>query len=123
MYAKGGDLVNIGQRIKKRRKQLGISVDDMTTRLNKNRSTLFRYESGEIENLPLDIVKPIADILQTTPEWLMGWEEVQKNNDIIADIVVKMRTDEEFLSVVDSISKLDSEKLIAIKTMVSALLK
>ena len=36
--------------------------------------------------------------------------KAQKNNDAISDIVVKLRSDEEFLSIVDKISKMDSEK-------------
>lgn len=115
--------MNVGERIKARRKELGLSADTVAEAIGKDRSTIFRYEKGDIDKLPIDILKPLAEALKTTPAALMGWTEVQKNNDIIADIVVKMRTDDEFLSVVDSLSKLDSEKLIAVKTMISAFLK
>lgn len=37
--------------------------------------------------------------------------EMQEKNNILADVIVRMRTDEEFLSVVEKISKLDSEQL------------
>lgn len=37
--------------------------------------------------------------------------EMQKNNDVMADIIVRMRMDSEFLSVVKAIYKLDSKKL------------
>ena len=43
-------------------------------------------------------------------------EEMQKNNDIIADIVVKMRTDEDFLEAVKSIYNRDSEKVKGLLT-------
>lgn len=49
--------------------------------------------------------------------------EMQKNNGIITDAVVKMRTDSEFFSVVECMMKLDSEKLSAIKQMALALQK
>ena len=32
---------------------------------------------GEIEKIPLDILEPIANALQTTPHELMGWDENQ----------------------------------------------
>ena len=67
--------MNVGQRIKKRRKELGISADKLGEALGKDRSTIFRYEKGDIEKLPLDILEPIAKVLQTTPRYLMGWEE------------------------------------------------
>ncbi len=41
--------------------------------------------------------------------------EMQKNNDTISDAVVKMRTDNEFLSVVECLLSLDAEKLSIIK--------
>lgn len=43
-------------------------------------------------------------------------EEMQKNNDIIADIVVKMRTDEDFFNAVKSIYNMDAEKLKGLLT-------
>ena len=43
-------------------------------------------------------------------------KEMQKNNDVIADIIVRMRMDNDFLSVVTAINKLDSEKLSSLST-------
>ena len=37
--------------------------------------------------------------------------EMQQKNDTLADIIVRLRTDDEFLSVVERISKLDSAQL------------
>ena len=66
--------MNIGIRIKQRRKELGMSADKLGEILGKDRSTIYRYEKGDIENLPLDILEPIARALRTTPAYLMGWE-------------------------------------------------
>jgi transcriptional regulator with XRE-family HTH domain len=49
--------------------------------------------------------------------------KMQKNNDIIADAVVKMRTDGEFLSLVECLMLLDDEKRTIVKQMVSAFQK
>lgn len=70
--------MNIGARIKYRRKELGMSADKLAEILGKDRSTVYRYEKGDIENLPLDILEPIAKALGTTPAYLMGWEEDKK---------------------------------------------
>lgn len=116
-------MANIGQRIKSRRKELNISADELAKRLGKDRSTIYRYEKGDIENLPLDILEPIADALETTPAYLMGWEKVQKNNDILSDIIIRMRVDSDFLSVVVDLNSLDEEKFRGVKQMLSAFLK
>lgn len=67
--------MSVGERIKERRNELHMSVDELAVRLNKNRATVYRYEKGEIENLPIDILEPLAKALDTTPQYLMGWED------------------------------------------------
>lgn len=106
--------MTIGDRIKDRRKYLKMSADELAKRLGKDRSTIYRYEKGDIENLPLDILEPIAEALGTTPQYLMGWEQVQKKNDTLSDIVIRMQTDDVFLSAVESLYKLDQKKLSSI---------
>ena len=67
--------MTVGQRIKKRRKELGLSVDEVAEKLGKNRATIYRYESNEIEKLPTTILEPLAKVLNTTPSYLMGWDD------------------------------------------------
>ena len=115
--------MRIGERIKQRRKELGLSADKLGEMLGKNRATIFRYENGEIENLPLDILEPIAKALGTTPAYLLGWEEETKKNDIQADIILRMRTDSLFMSAVETLSNLDREKLETINQLLNTFLK
>lgn len=82
---KGGNALNVGKRIQDRRKELNISVDELAKRLNKNRTTVYRYEKGEIENLPLSTLKPLAEILETTPAYLMGWVDGFSTNTEITE--------------------------------------
>lgn len=74
---KGGEVMTerIHERIKRLRKQNNLSVDEIIKKLNISRATYYRYESNEIEKLPLTILEPLANILNTTPAYLMGWEE------------------------------------------------
>lgn len=73
--------MSIGQKIKELRNQLNMSVDDLAAKLGKNRATIYRYERGDIENLPLDVLEPLANALETTPGYLMGWEDTSKKNE------------------------------------------
>ena len=115
--------MNIGKRIRDRRKEIGLSAEKLAEILGKNRATVFRYESGDIENVPLDILEPIAKALRTTPAYLMGWEEEQRKNDIQADIILKMRTDSTFMSACELLYKLDKEKLESVNQMLNTLFK
>lgn len=103
--------MTIGDRIKNRRKYLRMSADELGKRLGKDRSTIYRYEKGDIENLPLDILEPIAVALDTTPQYLMGWEEEKKKNDIQTDIVLRLRSDKVFAQAVEALYEMDTDKL------------
>ncbi len=64
-----------GERIKNRRKELDITADELAHRIGVSRSTVFRYESGYIEKLPINNLEPIARALHTTVDYLMGWDD------------------------------------------------
>ena len=63
-----------GERIKQLRKDLGLSADELGEMIGKDRSTIYRYERGEIENATVDVIPRLARALQTTPQHLMGWD-------------------------------------------------
>lgn len=67
--------MDIGERMKLRRKELKLSADVVAEKLGVSRSTIFRYEKGDIEKLPTNILDDIAEVLKTTPAFLMGWED------------------------------------------------
>lgn len=50
-------------------------------------------------------------------------EEDQKKNDTLSDIIVRMRMDEEFLALVESLYPLDSEKIKGVKQLLNAFTK
>lgn len=64
-----------GKRMKERRKELGIKADEVAEALGCSRSTIFRYENGDIEKVPAALINTIADVLKTTPAYLMGWSD------------------------------------------------
>lgn len=73
--------MNIGERIRQRRKELKYSVDYVAEKLGKNRATVYRYESDEIENMPIDVIKDLAKVLNTSPAYLMGWTDIKEDLD------------------------------------------
>ena len=59
--------------------------DDLAEAIGKNRTTVYRYLSGHIENMPSNILKPMADYLQTNPAYLMGWIDDPRPADDLFD--------------------------------------
>lgn len=70
--------MSIGNNIRSRRLELGLSVDELAKKIDKNRATVYRYENNDIENLPITILGPLARALETTPADLMGWEVLKE---------------------------------------------
>ena len=62
------------QRIKERRETLGLSFQQIAEYLNVNKSTVMRWEKGEIKKVSLDKIEKLSEILKTTPAWIMGWK-------------------------------------------------
>lgn len=65
----------LGEKIKARRKELGYNADYLAEKTGLSRSTIFRYEKGDIEKISTEILATIAKTLNTTPTTLMGWDE------------------------------------------------
>ena len=64
-----------GERIKRLRKNLGLSADELGEMIGKDRSTIYRYENGDIGKATVDVLPLLAKALQTTPQHLMGWDD------------------------------------------------
>jgi transcriptional regulator with XRE-family HTH domain len=69
------------ENIKKRRLELKLTLEDVSKQLKISKPTLQRYESGVISNVPFDKIEKLADILQTTPCWLLGWSDIVLSNE------------------------------------------
>lgn len=76
-----------GDRMKLRRKEAGIPVERIATALGVSIATVYRYENGDIEKVPGSVLEPLAKVLGTTPQWLMGWSEKQ-NPDPITHLAI-----------------------------------
>lgn len=114
--------MNIGERIKQRRIELDWSQRDLASKMGYNHSTITRIEQGKVDVYQNKIVQ-FAEVLGVSIAYLMGWQEEQEKNDIQADIILKMRTDSTFMSVVESLYKLDADKLQSIHLMLNTLFK
>lgn len=71
----------IGSRIRNRREELGLSQDELGKRLGyKSRSSINKIELDQ-RNLTQSKIKAIADALETTPAYIMGWNEPDQKLD------------------------------------------
>lgn len=64
-----------GERIRSRREALGMTQTELADALSTTKQNIYKYENGIISNIPSDKIEAMAEILKTTPAYLMGWEE------------------------------------------------
>ena len=115
----------LGKNIMNKRKELNMTQEELAKRMGyKSKSTINKIENGT-NDVPQSKIVRFAEILGTTPGELMGWDKdaEEEINDSIADIIVRMRSDDDFLSVVKTLNSLDSEKISGVKQMLNAFLK
>jgi len=66
--------MNIGERVKHLREQKGMTQEELAIKLGyKSKSSVAHIENGR--DIPRSMVVSLADILGTTPAYLMGWED------------------------------------------------
>jgi transcriptional regulator with XRE-family HTH domain len=67
-------IYGMGQRIKQRREELGMTQQELAELVGyKSRSSINKIELGK-NDIVQSTIQKIADALQTTPSYLMGWE-------------------------------------------------
>ena len=69
--------MTIGQKIKERRKSLGMSAEELGYLIGKNPATIYRYEKGDIEKLPSTILGPLAKALECSAGELIAGADAE----------------------------------------------
>ncbi len=67
--------MNKGERIKKIRTEKGFSQTELANLAGISKQNLYKYENSIITNIPSDKIETIARLCDTTPAYIMGWED------------------------------------------------
>ena len=91
-----------------------------------NKGTISRYCSGEYEP-KADAISRLASALDVSEMWLWGYDvpmersQEQKKNDQLVKLVIRLRSDVEFMSAVQMLDNLNPSQYAAILAMLSAM--
>lgn len=69
---------DMSRKIKELRAKYNLTLEDIAQQVGVGRSTVRKWETGQIQNMRRDKIAKLAYALHTTPEYLMGWD----NNEI-----------------------------------------
>lgn len=106
--------MNFQEKIKDLREKNGLTLQEIADKVGVSKPTVLRWENGEIKNLKKDKIKSLATALNTTPAYLMGWEQ---ENDELEEYLQYLRTRPEMkmlFNITKNASKKDVEKAVKI---------
>lgn len=67
----------IGQRMYNLRARANLTLEEVGERVGVSKSTVRKWESGQITNMRIDKLPLVASALGTTPEYLAGWNPIE----------------------------------------------
>lgn len=88
-----------------------ISINKILQELSISRSTFYRFKNGNISNMKTSLLVRLASILNTTPEYLLGWTD--KNDPKIDKISIRLN---------NKIKRLNNSELVITKKFVDFLI-
>ena len=107
--------MDIGERIRYRREQLELTQEELARKIGyKSKTSINKIELG-IQNLKQSKIKAIADALQTTPGYIMGWEGIDEREKYMKALRLE--------AYMEKFAKLNDANKEAIETMTEVMLR
>ena len=115
----------MNNRVQQLRKSRKMTQEELAKLLKTTKQTIYKYEQSIVTNIPSDRVERIAEVLNSTPAYIMGWEsdkpETSKKIDAATDVLIRMETDKQYSELVLTLYKMDNDRLSAVKAMLDSL--
>ena len=82
--------MELNEKVRTLRKQHGLTLEEVGNYVGVGKSTVRKWENGDIVNMHRDKIAKLAAVLHTTPAYLMGWDEDQAEKPPVPDNVLPM---------------------------------
>jgi transcriptional regulator with XRE-family HTH domain len=118
--------VPTAERLREAMTEAGKKQIDLVKETGLQRSAISRYLSGEYEPKQ-NAINKLAIALNVSEMWLWGFDvpkertPAQKENDLLAKLVVKMRRDPDFRATVAQLAELDPDQYVNVSGIIAAL--
>lgn len=73
---------SFGEKLKRLRLTAGMTLEQVGDAVGVGKSTVRKWENGDIKNMGRDKIGRIADALGVSPGYLMGWEKVNEDDEV-----------------------------------------
>lgn len=90
--------MTLGDRIRIKREQARLTQEELAIKTGTKKQTISKYENGIITDIPLSKLDTIAKVLNTTPIYLLGWEDssikTSSEQQKLINLIMQMSSDE-----------------------------
>ena len=107
----------VGSKIRARREELGMTMEELGRLLGVNKATIMRYEKQQIESMPYITFFKLLIALQTTPEYLLPPEEyelIEKSDELRGFYLAVSQTKPEIMNMMRALPPEDSSLGVAL---------
>ena len=113
------NMISIGEKMRERRQQLHLSLQDVGDAIGVTKVTVMRWETGSIRNMGRDKILELARVLQMSPNELLGGEPDQ-DPFIIYDPDKPQMTQQQ-AALFDAAADLTPKEMAAVMTMIESI--
>lgn len=113
--------MSLAAKVKQKREELEWSQEELASRMGyKSRTSINKIEMGR--PVSQKIIVRLAEVLGTTPAWLMGWEEkIEAEPEKMAQRHFEILMDEDLSEIFEDFQMLDADKRKIVKDLVRSL--
>lgn len=97
--------MEMGNRIKRLREEKGMTLEELGDKVGVGKSTVRKWETGMIANMKRDKIAKLADALDVSPGYLMGWEAPEPDD---AELLSDMLGDQQLLKYMSIVKNMDA---------------
>ena len=123
--------MTMGDRIRTLRIQHKMSMEELGSKIGVGKTAIFKYEKGEVENLPRSTVEKMATLFGVSPAYLMCFDQWDQNSEALSDEVklierIQAKWGKNMVSIMHLCSELNEEgqeTLLDVAEGLSALIK
>ncbi len=87
---------DFGSRVRTRRKELGLTLDEVSRRAGCTKAAISNYERGYAKSVTMDLLFPLAQALEVTPQWLAtgkgGFDVIAVRTEQEKELIATYRT-------------------------------
>lgn len=104
----------MGERIYELRTAHKMSMEELGRYLGVGRSAIFKYEKGEVENLPRSTIEKMAILFGVSPSYIMCFDQWDENSEALSDEVklierIQAKWGKDMISVMQHFSELNED--------------